>query len=101
LCSSKNWSVTDKGKAAMAVVDPKATTQKDCIPIGAPALMFYPVANTITIQPDRVVMKVDWLDFETTLFLDGRKHPPAAQTSLHGHSVGRWEGTTLVVETTN
>jgi len=101
LGGTRNWPVTDKGKAAMANVDPKATTQKDCIPIGAPALMFYPVANTITVQRDRVVMKIDWLDSERTIFLDGRKHPPASQTSLHGHSVGRWEGDTLVVETTN
>jgi hypothetical protein len=98
---ARNWSVTDKGKAAMAVVDPKATTQKDCIPIGAPALMFYPVANTITVQKDRVVMKVDWLDSERVVYLDGRKHPPASETSLHGHSVGRWEGDTLVIDTTN
>ena len=33
--------------------------------------------------------------------LDGRKHPPAGETLLLGHSVGRWEGNTLVVETTN
>lgn len=97
----RNWPVTDKGKAAMAVVDPKANTQKDCIPIGAPALMFYPVANTISVQRDRVVMKVDWLDSERTIYLDGRKHPPANETTLQGHSVGRWEGDTLVVETTN
>jgi hypothetical protein len=59
----RSWTVTDKGKAAMSTpADPKATTQKDCIPIGAPALMFYPVANTITVQKDRVVMKVDWMD---------------------------------------
>ncbi len=101
LGGARNWSVTEKGKAAMSVADPKATTQKDCIPIGAPALMFYPVADTITVQPGRVVMKVDWLDSERIVYLDGRKHPPAAQTSLHGHSVGHWEGKTLVVETTN
>jgi hypothetical protein len=101
LGSARNWSVTDKGKAAMTNVDPKATTQKDCVPIGAPALMFYPVANTITVQRDRVVMKVDWLDSERTIWLDGRKHPPAAQTFLHGDSIGRWDGDTLIVETTN
>ena len=95
------WPVTEKGKAAMANVDPKATTQKDCIPVGAPALMFYPVANTITVQRDRVVMKVDWMDSQRIIYLDGRKHPPAGETSLHGHSVGRWEGDTLVAETTN
>ena len=101
LGGARNWQVTEKGKAAMANADPKATTQKDCIPIGAPALMFYPVANTITVQRDRVVMKVDWLDSERIIYLDARKHPPATETFLHGHSVGRWEGDTLVVETTN
>jgi len=97
----KEWPLTDKGKAALATVDPKATTQKDCIPVGAPGLMFYPVANTVTVQRDRVVMKVDWMDSERVIFLDGRQHPPAGNTFLHGHSVGRWEGDTLVVETTN
>jgi Family of unknown function (DUF6152) len=101
LGGAAKWPVTEKGKAAMANVDPKATTQKDCIPIGSPALMFYPVANTITVQRDRVMMKVDWMESERIIYLDGRKHPPASQTSLHGHSVGRWEKDTLVVETTN
>src|SRR5262249_11566670 len=67
LGGARNWPVTDKGRAAMGVVDPKATTQKDCVPIGAPALMFYPVATTITVQKDRVVMKVDWMDTERTI----------------------------------
>ena len=97
----RNWPVTEAGKAAMASFDPKATAQKDCIPVGVPNLMFYPVADTISVQRDRVVMKVDWMDSERTIFLDGRKHPPANETFLHGHSVGHWEGDTLVVETTN
>lgn len=97
----KNWPLTEKGKAALANVNPRATTQKDCIPVGAPALMFYPVANTVTVQRDRVLMKVDWMDTERTIFLDGRRHPPAGETFLHGHSVGRWENDILVVETTN
>src|SRR5215470_8840347 len=101
LGGARNWAVTDKGKAAMSVVDPKATTQKDCVPIGAPALMFYPVANTVSVQRDRVVMKVDWMDSERVIYLDGRKHPAASETFALGHSVGRWEGDTLVVETTN
>jgi hypothetical protein len=101
LGGARNWQVTEKGKAAMSVNDPKATTQKDCIPVGAPALMFYPVATTITVQKDRVVMDVDWMDSQRIIYLDGRQHPPASQTSLHGHSVGKWEGNTLVAETTN
>jgi len=102
LGGARNWQVTEKGNSAMAANnDPKATTQKDCIPIGAPALMFYPVADTISIERDRVLMKVDWMNSDRTIYLDGRKHPPAGQTFLHGHSIGHWEGDTLVVETTN
>src|SRR5262245_30744660 len=44
----RNWPLTDAGKAAVASFDPRATAQKDCIPVGVPNLMFYPVADTIT-----------------------------------------------------
>jgi hypothetical protein len=33
--------------------------------------------------------------------LDGRPHPTKAINQWNGHSVGRWEGNTLVVDTTN
>ena len=92
LGGTRNWSLTDKGKSASASADPRITTQKDCIPIGEPGLMFYPVANTIDVQRDRVVMKIDWMESERVVYLDGRKHPPASQTALLGHSIGHWEG---------
>ncbi len=101
LGGAARWPMTEAGRAAVASLDPRATIQKDCVPVGAPTLMFYPVADTISVQRDRVVMKVDWMESERTVFLDGRQHPPATQTSLQGHSVGRWEGDTLVVETSN
>ncbi|MEO8097065.1 MAG: carboxypeptidase-like regulatory domain-containing protein [Acidobacteriota bacterium] len=34
------------------------------------------------------------------IFLDGRPHPPESFPSWMGHSIGRWEGDTLVVDTT-
>jgi hypothetical protein len=99
--AAASWPLTDAGKAALARFDPKTTPQKDCVPVGVPTLMFYPVADTITVERDRVVMRVDWMNSERVIFLDGRKHPPASETFLHGHSVGHWEGDTLVAETTN
>ena len=102
LGGSGRWTLTDKGRGAAGGADERTKNAlKDCIPVGAPALMFYPVANVITVQRDRVVMKVDWMDSERIVYLDGRAHPPATQTSLQGHSVGRWEGKTLIVDTTN
>jgi hypothetical protein len=100
LGGARGWPTNEKARAA-AVTDPKGTTQKDCVPIGVPAMMFYPVATTIKVERDRVVMDIDWMDSERTIYLDGRKHPPATETSLLGHSVGRFEGTALIVETTN
>ena len=100
--TAAKWPRTEEARAiGKKMSDAKATTQKDCIPIGLPSTMFYPVATVITVQKDKVVMKIDWMDTERTIYLDGRKHPPASQQFLHGHSVGRWEGKTLVAETTN
>ena len=102
LGGTDRWALTDKGRAASASADERTKNAlRNCIPVGAPALMFYPVANTITVQRDRVVMKVDWMDSERTIHLDGRAHPAAGQTFLQGHSVGRWDGKALVVDTTN
>ena len=35
------------------------------------------------------------------IYLDGRPHPGSQVRWLAGHSVGQWEGHTLVVDTTN
>ena len=92
---------TDKGQAAQKAANPNISSQADCIPIGEPVVMVYPVANNIKASKDKVVIKTDWMDTERTVYLDGRKHPAPNQTFLHGHSVGHWEGKALVVETTN
>ena len=34
-----------------------------------------------------------------TIFLDGRSHPRDLVLSYYGHSIGHWEGDTLVVDT--
>ena len=101
LGGSGSWSLTEAGSNARANTNPLDTTHKDCIPIGIPGLMFYPVANTIEVYEDRVVMTIDWLDSVRTIFLDGRAHPDSSQTSLQGHSIGHWEEDTLVVDSAN
>jgi hypothetical protein len=51
---------------------------------------------------DMIVFKMEYFDLYRVIFLDGREHPPAtAPHSKSGHSVGRWEGDTLVANTTH
>jgi hypothetical protein len=33
------------------------------------------------------------------IFMDGRKHPPEPEPTWFGHSIGSWEGDTLVIDT--
>jgi hypothetical protein len=95
------WPLTEKGRAARAAANPNVSSQADCIPIGEPTVMVYPVPTSITVGKDKVTIKTDWMDTVRTVYLDGRQHPASTQTSLHGHSIGRWDGKVLVVDTTN
>jgi len=50
---------------------------------------------------DHVVIVNEMIHSARIVDLNGRPHPPAAMRFLTGDSVGRWEGDTLVVDTTN
>jgi Family of unknown function (DUF6152) len=95
-----SWDLTDKGRAALASFDSREASYADCIPVTAPTLMVYPVATTIEVNTDTVVFNVDWMMSQRVVYLDGRGHPADGEPTLHGHSIGQWEGDTLVVDTT-
>ena len=61
--------------------------------------MVIPVRTEIEVSTDRVLIRIDWLDVERVIYLDGRDHPTDESRNLQGHSIGRWDGNTLVVET--
>jgi hypothetical protein len=50
---------------------------------------------------DLVVLRHEMMHDVRTVYLDGRPHPPPSLRWLAGHSIGRFEGETLVVDTTN
>jgi len=95
-----SWPFTEKGRAHVASQDPLQTSHVRCIPVTAPMLMLYPVTDQIEVDDDVVRMRIDWMDSERVVFMDGRGHPNG-ERSLHGHSIGRWEGETLAIDTTN
>ena len=102
--SQAAWVLTDAAITALAQQDVVNTPQSRCIPMSVPNLMLYPVVTLINISDDAVRMRIDWMNSERIIYMDGRQHPDASQRFLHGHSVGRWEGDEgklLVVETAN
>ena len=71
----------------------------------APSVVFYmqaPFPIGIHQGRDLIVFQIEYFDMYRIIFMDGRPPPPAdAPHSRAGHSVGHWEGDTLVVNTTH
>jgi len=75
-----------------------------CITRGVPGGMFpagYNNAYQIVQSPGYVVIHYEMIHEPRIIPLDGRPHLPAPVRLWNGDSRGRWDGTTLVVETAN
>jgi hypothetical protein len=70
-----------------------------CLPRGitnAGALFPYKLVQTPTLL---VMLFEDDVPSHRQVFLDGRAHPKDPNPQWMGHSIGRWEGDTLVIDT--
>ena len=71
-----------------------------CEPWGLAKQMFAPHQLEIRRRgSDRIELHYGEWDARRTVYMDGRKRPANSPPSRLGFSVGRWEGETLVVET--
>jgi hypothetical protein len=70
---------------------------------GPPMLPNYFYNNNYTIvqTPDHVVILTEMVHDARIIRLGASSHPPAHVARWLGDSIGRWEGDTLVIETTN
>jgi len=55
--------------------------------------------NRITQNKDTVVLEYGQFAFKRTIHLNLKEHPAGVKASRAGHSIGHWEGDTLVVDT--
>jgi hypothetical protein len=69
-----------------------------CIPPGVPRIMLQPFPWEIVHAKDRVVMIFEYQALTRQIFTDGRGHPKDLEPTYMGHSIGRYEGDTLVVD---
>ena len=70
-----------------------------CVPPGVPRIMGTPYPLEFVIQPHRVLILFEAYSQRREIFTDGRGHPSELDPTYNGHSIGRWEGDTLVVHT--
>ena len=69
---------------------------------GPPLLPYTYNSNYQIVQTEKVVLvHAEMLAEARLIHRDGRPHPPKSIQQWSGHSVGRWEGNTLVVDSTN
>jgi hypothetical protein len=71
-----------------------------CKPVGMPGVLAHPMLTEYLFTSGRVT--VLYQDGEVRrIYTDGRGHPPPEELEygFEGHSIGHWEGLTLVVDT--
>jgi len=77
--------------------DLKDLPQARCLPTGIVYYVTNGTAQRVVQTPGLLVMFSE-SQLPRQIFLDGRSHPSDPNPTWWGHSVGRWEGDTLVVD---
>lgn len=74
----------------------------DCDPSGVPRIMSNPFPMEVIHLRDKLVMLFEFKSQMRRVYMDGRPHPSEDDfdPAYMGHSIGTWEGETLVVDTT-
>jgi len=70
-----------------------------CSPPGMPYIYMQIFPLQIVQTPKEVIELFEYDHTVRHIYTDGRKHPAALKPSYNGHSIGHWEGDTLVVDT--
>ncbi len=72
------------------------------VPHGMPRIIGGgPGPTELIITPEQTTIIWDYMNEMRRIYTDGRPHPPASEfaPTVMGHSIGHWEGDTLVVDT--
>jgi hypothetical protein len=95
--------LTSAGKAAVDKYDPfKDDPTFRCDPVAVRRVWGAPgTPLSITREKDRVVLRHEWMDVERIVHLNLREHPKDGRRTSLGHSIGHFEGDTLVIRTGN
>ena len=96
-------SLTPAGEKAVAAYDPfKDDPTFRCDPVGVRRVWGAP-GTPLEIVRDggNIVLHHEWMDVRRVVHMDMKDHPKDGPRSSLGHSIGRFDGDTLVIETAN
>jgi hypothetical protein len=99
--------LNDKGKVAMSSFSALSDENPDASCVGRPtpsALVstnLYLMEIDLTNQEEVIILRSERFNEVRTVFMDGRLHPDPDERFAAGHSIGRWDGDTLVIDTAN
>ena len=91
---------TEAASVAREAFDPVADNPAlACIPQGMPSIMSNPFPIEFVDAGDRITLRLELWDGVRTIHLSGNVSSEEQHPSPAGYSTGRWEGSTLIVET--
>ena len=85
-------------QAAQARGEDQETPQANCVPPGMPGIMNQPYPMELLFTPGKITIVIEAYSQTRRIFMDGRKHPEDPDLTYNGHSIGHWDGDTLVVD---
>ena len=95
--------LTPAGAAAVAAYDPfKDDPTFRCDPVAIRRVWAAPTTPLAVVRDgDNVLLRHEWMDVVRTVHLNTREHPADGPRTSLGHSIGYFDGDTLVIETAN
>lgn len=98
--TQKWWDYRYNNKVLNKGADGKGATNNaaTCIPDGMPGVMTTPLQFEFLFTPGRLTVISSNVEVRR-IYTDGRGFPEDMVPKFEGHSIGHWEGDTLVVET--
>jgi hypothetical protein len=85
-------------RAAQTRGDIEETPAANCVPSGMPSIMSQPYPIEFLFTPGKITILIEAYSQWRQIFTDGRGHPEDPDLTFNGHSIGHWEGDTLVVD---
>ena len=102
----RDLTLTEKGRLAFEAFsqDSQENPELTCVPKPTPSMIIYTDLYPIEIADNgnqTLTVRSQYFDDLRTVYMDGRAHPDPSVRTRTGHSVGRYEGDTLVIDTRN